>query len=261
MSGGSRLSEEDTISIVSLVSEVCGHDGELQEKKSMLLEGLCRLVAADAWVWGIFVQLTPGDFPSYILHLHGGFDEERLAKYLEALAHPDTASFTAPFARLMQEKGCHLTRFRQQYTDEEKYQGSAVQKAWQMAGIEPGILSCRPTNPTTLSTVGIYRSPGREAFSERESRIVHILLSEVPWLHERGWSPEDAEPIPALSPRQCTVLNLMVQGRSRPEIAEHLGISPHTVNDYAKAVFQHFGVHSQPELIARFQNGDAGDVA
>lgn len=254
------LCEEDMIRVVALLGEVCAHEGEYAEKKSLLIDGMCRLAGADAWVWGVFVQLRPGEFPSYMLHLHGGFTEETLARYFDALAHPDTARFTVPFAKLMEEKKCHLTRYRQQYTEEEDYAVSEARKAWERAEIEPGILSCRPINPTTLSTVGIYRRPGREAFTERESRMVHILLSEVPWLHERGWSAEDVAPVQALSPRRCTVLNLLVQGRNRDEIAAHLAISRHTVNDYVKDLFLHFGVHSQPELIARFQSGDAGDV-
>ncbi len=40
----------------------------------------------------------------------------------------------------------------------------------------------------------------------------------------------------------------------------HLNLSIHTVDGYVKDVFRHFKVHSQPALIARFQNGDGGDT-
>ena len=45
---------------------------------------------------------------------------------------------------------------------------------------------------------------------------------------------------------------------SRPQIASHLSLSIHTVNDYVKRIYAHLGVHSQAELIARFQRGDGG---
>ncbi len=54
---------------------------------------------------------------------------------------------------------------------------------------------------------------------------------------------------------------LLLQGYTRARIAEHLGLSPATVNGYVKEVFRHLGVHSQPELIARFRSGDGGDIA
>ncbi len=254
------LTPVDLHEIVTLLGEVCEDPGGHAEKKRLLLDGICRLTGADAWVWGLFVQLTPGDFPSYVLHLHGGFDEHCLAKYLQALEHPDNARFTAPMAALLAEKRCHITRFRQQFGFEKEYLGSDNQRAWSSANIEPGILSCRPLNPSTLSTVAIYRRPGAAAFTPRESRIAHIMLSEVPWLHEQGWSAAPASSIPALSPRSCTVMNFLVQGRSRREIAEHLALSPHTVDGYVKELFRHFNVHSQPELIARFQHGDGGDL-
>lgn len=254
------LSREDALAIVELLGEVCVLQGDHTAKKRLLLEGICRLTRGDAWVWGLFVQLEAGGFPSYILHLHGGFTEEHLAAYLRAMEHPGNARFTAPFARLVEEKRGHVTRFRQQHGMEEAYQGSDVQAAWQRAGIEPGILSCRPLDARTLSTVAIYRRPGAEAFTERESRIAHILLSEVPWLHSQGWDLPEVAAIPDLSPRRCTIMNFLVQGATREQIAEKLRLSPHTVADYVKEIYRHFGVHSQPELIAHFQNGDGGDA-
>lgn len=253
------LGSDEARSIARLLGEVCAPPDDHAEKKRRLLDGICRLVEADAWVWGLFVELAPGDFPSYVLHLHGGFDEERLANFFRALEHSDSGKFTAPMARLLGEKRCHVTRFRQQFNLEDEYLGSENQRVWQSAGIEPGILSCRPVDPTTLSTIGIYRRPGRPAFTPRDSRIAHILLSEVPWLHEQGWSADRDSKIPKLSPRRCTVMNFLVHGRSREEIARHLGLSRHTVDGYVKDVFRHFHAHSLPELIARFQAGDGGD--
>ncbi len=251
---------EDTQAVVNLLGEVCAPPDDHVGKKRRLLDGICRLIKADAWVWGLFVELTPGEFPSYVLHLHGGFDEAQLADYFLALEHPESARFTAPMAQLLQEKRCHITRFRQQFGFENEFLNSENHRIWQKAGIEPGILSCRPVDATTLSTVGIYRRPNKPSFTPRDSRIAHILLSEVPWLHEEGWSADRDSTIPSLSRRCCTVMNLLVHGRARQEIASQLGISQHTVDGYVKEVFRHFRVHSQPELIARFHTGDGGDV-
>jgi DNA-binding CsgD family transcriptional regulator len=48
------------------------------------------------------------------------------------------------------------------------------------------------------------------------------------------------------------VLRCLLEGDGDKQIAARLGLSPHTVNQYAKAVFQHFGVRSRAELLARW---------
>ena len=44
----------------------------------------------------------------------------------------------------------------------------------------------------------------------------------------------------------------LMSGLDRKSIAAHLGISANTVAGYAREVYRHFGVNSQPQLIRRF---------
>jgi DNA-binding NarL/FixJ family response regulator len=53
----------------------------------------------------------------------------------------------------------------------------------------------------------------------------------------------------ALSERERAVLHGLVEHRRVPAIAEHLGISAHTVRNHLKAVFAKFRVSSQQELL------------
>jgi hypothetical protein len=52
---------------------------------------------------------------------------------------------------------------------------------------------------------------------------------------------------------------MLVDAHDKDKIAHLLHISPHTVKDYMKAIYKHFDVSSQLELIHRFRFGDAGD--
>jgi len=54
-----------------------------------------------------------------------------------------------------------------------------------------------------------------------------------------------------LSPREQEVLGLIARGLDTAEIATTLWLSPHTVRDHVKAVFDKVGVNSRGELVAR----------
>ena len=61
------------------------------------------------------------------------------------------------------------------------------------------------------------------------------------------------EPSPAdLPPRVRQVLQCLLEGDGDKQVALRLGLARHTVNQYAKVIFRHFGVSSRPELLARW---------
>jgi DNA-binding CsgD family transcriptional regulator len=54
-----------------------------------------------------------------------------------------------------------------------------------------------------------------------------------------------------LSPREQEISCLLGRGLTTIEIAHRLYLSPHTVRDYIKSVFDKVGVSSRGELVAR----------
>ena len=254
------LEEADVRRMVRLVGEVVAVPGGHAEKKRFLMDGLCQMVDADPWVWGLSCQREPGKPQVYVNFVKGGFTEETYIKFLEALEHPDMPRLTARYFQELSEKSDHLTRARQQVIDPQVFQQSSADAAWKAANIGPVILSMRPLDLTSSSTIGLYRAYDKPEFSPRESRIAHIVLTEVPWLHLQGWPEDRGISVPRLSRRQRLTLSLLTLGQSRKQIAHHMNISVHTAQGYIKDIYKFFRVNSQAELMNRFHQGNGSDV-
>ena len=254
-----KLNEKDVRAIVRLVGEVAAHCGGHAEKKRYLIEGLCKLVDADAWIWGLSCQREPDQPQIYVSMLKGGLTEEEFVKFLQAVEHPEMIEFASKFFVELKESKAHLTRLRHQITDEVRFHNSEAQAAWKKVNLGPTILSLRPLDEQSSSAVGIYRHFDRPHFTARESRIVHIVLSEVPWLHQQGWPEDRGVSVPTLSRRERLALNLLTLGHGHKQIAARMSISPHTLHAYIKSIYRHFGVGSQAELMSRFFQGNGHD--
>lgn len=65
--------------------------------------------------------------------------------------------------------------------------------------------------------------------------------------HTRDW--RQVPGLDELSPREVQVLEALLAHRRPPQIAEDLGISPHTVRNHLKSIYAKCGVRSQAELL------------
>lgn len=72
----------------------------------------------------------------------------------------------------------------------------------------------------------------------------------------RSATPHEIAPLIALayglSERECQIIHLCIKGHSTREIAQTLGISPYTVQDHLKSIFDKTGTRSRGELVGRF---------
>jgi DNA-binding CsgD family transcriptional regulator len=251
------LSESDVRRMVGLLGDVIAAPGGIEEKRRFLMDGLCRLIDATAWVWCV-AEFDPDRPPSFVGLVHSGFDEEPFARYLEAMNHPSMESVPRPSSLELHAKGTHPTRTLRQMNPHFLLENSPAAPFWREANIGALMTSQRPMPGGGVSGIGVYRELSQPQFGERDVKITHIVLTEVPWLHFTAFADQTSQDITSLYPRHRTVLNLLCEGWSRKKIAAQLGLSENTVHSYAKAVFKHFGVHSQSELITRFTRGDGG---
>jgi DNA-binding NarL/FixJ family response regulator len=133
---------------------------------------------------------------------------------------------------------------------------------------------CDQTVPTPLYALaararavagGRERVPARLRLQDRRGRwlVLHASAMSAPGTPGGGnvaiviEAAKSAEVAPiviesySLTARERDVLGAIARGESTAEIAAHLFLSPHTVRDYVKAVFEKVGVSSRNELVAR----------
>ena len=241
--------------MVRLLADVAIAGESHEEKKNLLMEGLCKLVGGDFWVWGLAADYDPEAGPVYTAMISGGFSEEQVPKLLVALDNRDLEDAMKPLGREIVTTGAQVTRLPSEYDLGDVFGRDEVNHLWKEADIGAPLVCYRPVSNNSLSGIGIYRRFDRPAFSSRDARITDIIMSEVVWLHEQGWPWESALKVPQLPNRCRMALNLLLEGLSRKQIASEMGISIHTVSEYIKHIYGFYSVHSQAELVSRFRIG------
>ncbi len=94
------------------------------------------------------------------------------------------------------------------------------------------------------------RSLAADSFTAHDASVLAVLGEELLRSAYAIEATANACPRPELSPRQHDVLERLLQGLTVKEVARDLKLSPHTVNDYVRALYKRFNVSSRGELMA-----------
>lgn len=252
LSKNPAVSEQDARAMIQLLGEAAALDGGHQQVKRFIMNGLCELIASDSWVWTLACEIAPGQTQAYVNYLHEGFDETRFAKLLSAVEHADMAEAVKVMFLEMEKTLAHTTMLAEEIDPNGVTKQGEAYEIWKGVDIGPCILSGRPLDANSVSMIGMYRKHDAAIFTRREKQIAHIILTEVPWLHQMGWPQDRGASIPHLPSRQRIALNLLMEGLQRKVIADQMNISENTLAGYARDVFAYFGVNSQVELMRKF---------
>ncbi len=255
------LGEREVRAIVRLLGAIAEGGEDVAARKRRLMSGIAELVEADAWLWAVSRYADKNGPPMCVSFLQGGFDDRQVGLIMEATQDPqapapDTEAWMREIAR-----GTHVSRVRRDMVSDERWYGSENYRLYHEAlGIDDYLYSILPLQAGMFSAVGLHRKTGREPFDDRLRRLVHIIVSEIPWLHRAGVPEDPGDRVPGLTPRLRTIFGLLLEGWSRKQMADHLGLSVHTVADYTKTVYRHFNVSGQKQLIRRFRVGSGFDL-
>jgi DNA-binding CsgD family transcriptional regulator len=249
------LTLTDVERIVRLVSEAGDPtvDVAVPERKRMLLEGLARLVEADIWCWStaVFNPDIPGDAASIKMVDGGWIDGQERGRFIRSLNDPDLRATQVSLLDVVRAR--HLTVDRGHFP--QRVEQRSMDAAWRAAGIGQYLVSFYPLGDTANSVVGFYRRQETPLFTDRDRTIVHVVVSQVGWLHCHGLDVPAKVTVLQLSRREREVMSFLLIGDSQKQVARKLELSEHTVGDYVKQIYKHFEVNSRAELLAHFIAG------
>jgi DNA-binding CsgD family transcriptional regulator len=257
------IAESDLRALIRLLGEVAEVGGDHLAKRRSLMDGLAELIDAEAWACGIVGVDRAARKPAAIHYASQGLSDRHQAAMLESYGNTTVPlTHNRPMTALV-AGGEHCTRTGDQLADDKTGHNIPPVCCTHLDhGFEQAMCSIYPLDGSmTMSIVQFFRCVGRVRFDARDRRIAHIVTSEVEWLHRADLPTGRGGGVVELTPRLRTVLALLVDGNTRDDIAARLSLSSHTVKDYVKQIYRHFGVKSQVKLIRRFRVGNGGDVA
>ena len=94
------------------------------------------------------------------------------------------------------------------------------------------LIPALPSSSSTASVFALRELPENESYEARSARTREDMAARY-----------------GFSPRECEVFELLVQGKTRAEIAEQLFLSAWTVKQYTASIYAKVGVHSAKELM------------
>jgi DNA-binding CsgD family transcriptional regulator len=120
-------------------------------------------------------------------------------------------------------------------------------------GVEDRLVGAHGVTRWAESYFALDRSRTDRPFDDRARDVLALFLSGCPAFHReqllvRGLLDASKK----LSPREQTVLQLLLTHRSEAEIADALGLSFHTTHQYVVSVYRKFGVQGRAALAARW---------
>jgi DNA-binding CsgD family transcriptional regulator len=221
-----------------------------------LYGGLGRLVGADLVMGGEMGGVPYGPLRTVGIAEWGWEQGFNRTGWVEALRWFDRDPLRQPILRALMEnlkRQPSLTTSRQRLlTDRDWYSSEAFDVIHMTVGVDPIMHSFLPIEPDrdVYSGIVINRARGRRNFNEREQRLVAFAHADLTPQIGRSLARFD-EPRPSdLAPRVRAVLRCLLEGDGDKQIAVRLNLSGHTVNQYLKTLYRHFGVCSRAELLA-----------
>jgi DNA-binding CsgD family transcriptional regulator len=225
----------------------------IADKRESLTDKMRQLIDAQVgfWGWGRGMPMDSGIAP--VASILVGFTPVQISGLHQMALSENAHELINKPVRELLRLNSHVSVMRSQFwTDEQWSRDERVKTSFRQFGWDDWLISVDYFRQDTWNSWTFFRALGASAFGEEDKQLVDLAMASISWLRPNVVDIVPASTFVDLSPRQRTVLMLLLEGLSRKQIAANLEITLHTVNDHCKALYARFGVNSQSELSARF---------
>ncbi|WP_343073238.1 helix-turn-helix transcriptional regulator [Pyxidicoccus fallax] len=240
--------------LVRLLNEAHELPATGDERPRHLLSGMRRILGAAVSACVLDRDFQPegrGNFTYVVLE---GWDGTTLPS-MQALRQAGSAFHPAIRALMHRsvEPAALVTLRRRELVDDRGWYGAPfVEHHLMPAHLDDSLYSIRRSDePSVVQGVGFYRARNERPFDEADRELLHLFHAECGSMFDAPEPEGDALLKARLAPRERQTLELLLRGLADKEIADQLGISRFTVNQYTKSLYRRFGVHSRAALISR----------
>ncbi len=250
------ISSECLGDLLESVIVIAAEHPALSGRRQAVLNQLAELIQADigVWTWGCG-RLDAVHTVTPIAFLDCGMNDQHRSAFMEYALDPDSdRNFRQRIRERMQSH--QITQStdtrRDLFSDDEWQTFPQMRQMIERSGWSSWLHSVRYSGSETWSNLFFLRNIGGDEFGPREAALVNLAMSRIPWLRSTADELLPPETFSGLTPRQRTVMLMLLDGTSRKFIARQLGITEDTVGDHLKSIYQHFQVNSSNELAALF---------
>jgi DNA-binding CsgD family transcriptional regulator len=265
MSIAASLPTRDVYQLMRLSNELHELAPNPIARHEHMLSTLCAMTGARVAVSAMIDFAAPSQKPALMfvtyVGLCGHASLEAANRYLRTLDPPDPV--WRPLLKILQAKGQRpTTLLRHQILDNGQwYRSTHYDAVRRPAEIDHALYSvCPLPQQNRMTALILNRSRNeRQPFSMRDRRLVRMLHATIPWLFRPPQAPaEQRLTAGELSPRERQTLRHLLSGDSEKQIAAKIGLSPHTVHIYVKALYRSYNVSTRGELLSRFVHPERG---
>ena len=229
-------------------------ESNLPLRREVAVGIICQAFEAEFgfWGWGQGHPQKEEIVMPIAMVFHGLTDSERLAFFRMGQQVQADEWFRHPFLPLL-EKQTQVCKSRPYFWTDEQWHGSEL-RAMMLPELrlDEWMACVRYPTQQVWSSVVLFRKAGRPSFSEQNCVMLDLVCSGISWLQSSPASRVEDTDLSGLGTRNTEVLYLLLDGRSRKEIANALDVTTHIVNDCMKQIYSHFGTSSATELAALF---------
>jgi DNA-binding CsgD family transcriptional regulator len=266
-----RLENKDVAGLLHLMAELACARNDPRRWRMEALEAMTRMLpaaAAASFIVKLKHDPAANTLPAVISLFDLGFKGS--AEHEAFINEFNQAAFQDPLSKRVLEnvrtsEHPSLTVARRDLVDDGEWYGSpGVERFRRTARVDDCLMSVQrwggadAEGAVQVMVLLAFRAWGDPApFTVRDRLWLDALHQGLEWMYRAEETLQRVTRATALSPRLRQTLDFLLAGDTERQVAGRMGISIHTVHDYVKALYLHFGVSSRGELMARWiQSGE-----